>query len=340
MSSSASKSPQHLIRLRDLPQERLDEFLQSARAFRADPKPTGRLAGQTLGMLFFRISLRTRISLQVAVHQLGGDTINLSAMSDLWELEERKGIVMDGRASEHIQDAAAVLSHYCDALAIRPACDGKSWDRDREDAQIESWARFSNVPVINLESVLWHPLQGLADRLTLHDCLGAPAGKRIAVIWVHSTTPASPAVVHTLLNVALRDGMNVTLAHPPGFELDESVIQDSQELAKKTGCELTMCNSMEDAVEGAHVVYARSWQSREAYGNSTLEASRRSRLQDWRVSESLMGLGDDARLMHAMPIRRNLEVTDDVLDGERSLVYTQAENRLHTEKALLDQLLR
>lgn len=334
-----ARAPRHLIALSDLDDGVLDEVLElSARLKRRTGR--GELAGKTVGMLFFRGSLRTRASLETAVLQLGGSVVNLTAMSDFWELEERDGSVMDGRAPEHIKDAAAVLSRYVHALAIRPAPLGNSWEVDRRDERIRAWARHASVPVMNMESSLWHPLQALADLLTLREQLGELRGQPLAITWVHSPAPASPAVVHSLLDATLRFGMKVSLAHPPGFDLDGGVLSEATELARRSGGELRTCSSAEEAVRGARVVYARSWQSLETYGNATLTASQRSRHTGWRVDEKLLALGADARLMHAMPVRRNVEATDEVLDGKRSLLYEQAANRLPSQMALLVNLLR
>lgn len=332
-------APRHLIGLSELDDGVLDEVLEfSARLKRRSGR--GELAGKTIGMLFFRGSLRTRASLETAVLQLGGSVINLTAMSDFWELEEREGAVMDGRAPEHIKDAAAVLSRYVHALAIRPAPLGSSWEVDRRDERIRAWAKYATVPVMNMESSLWHPLQALADVLTLKEHLGDLRGKQLAITWVHSPTPASPSAVHSLLHAALRAGMRVRLAHPAGFELDGGVLSEAAEFARASGGVLEHDLTLEEGVRGARVVYARSWQSLETYGNPTLTASQRSRHTSWRIDEKLLALGQDAHLMHAMPVRRNVEVTDEVLDGPRSLLYEQAANRLPTQMALLVNLLR
>ncbi len=331
--------PAHLIRLADLSRAQLDDILDlSARLKRK--KGAGELAGRTAGLLFFRGSLRTRTSFEAAMNQLGGQVIHLTAASDFWELEEREGTVMDGKAPEHIKDAAAVLSAYVDVLAIRPKPAGTSWNEDRRDAGIRSWAAHARVPVINMESALWHPLQALADVLTLRETLGELAGRRLAIVWTRSPTPASPAPVHSLLHAALRFGVHVAVAHPPGYELDEEVLSEARALAQEHGSELTAGLRQEEAVEGADVVYGRSWLSLQDYGNPTLAATRRARAGEWTIDERLMARGREARLMHAMPVRRNVEVTDEVLDGPRSLVYQQAENRLHSQKALLAMLLR
>lgn len=329
----------HFIRLADLDDSALEQVLDLSRALKERPDPDA-LKGRMVGQLFFRGSLRTRISLEVAMRELGGSTVNLSAASDFWDLEARMGTVMDGAAPEHVKDAAATLSRYVQALAIRPRPAGRSWENDRRDESIAAWARYAQVPVVNMESVLYHPLQALADLLTLRESLGELEGKRLAITWTRSPTPASPAVLHSVLLMALRGGMDVAVAHPPGYELDPGVISEAQTLASTKGRELQLGLEMNQAAEGAHVVYARSWQSLEVYGNPTLAASRGARAGGWTVDERVMQLGQDAHLMHPMPVRRNLEVSDEVLDGERSLVYRQAENRLHTQKGLLTHLLR
>ena len=331
-------APRHLIRLEDLSRSQVEDLLDLSVRIKRRPVPSS-LAGRTVGLLFFRGSLRTRISLEAAMTQLGGNTINLSAASDFWELESAEGTVMDGRAPEHVKDAAAVLSCYVNALAIRPKPAGNSWAVDRRDAEIRLWAEHARVPVISMESVLWHPLQALADLMTLKEALGDLRGKRLSFVWTHSPTAASPAAVHSLMQAALAQGMHVRVAHPPGFELDGEVLSQSQAIAEEQHAKLELCDTLQDAVRDTHVVYARSWHSIEDYGNPTLAASRRARASGWTVDEKLMSLGQDARLMHAMPVRRNLEVTDPVLDGPRSLVVQQAENRLHSQKAVLSLLL-
>jgi N-acetylornithine carbamoyltransferase len=329
----------HLVSLQDLSVREVDDLLDLS--LRIKRRASGvQLTGKSVGLLFFRPSLRTRTSFEAAMHQLGGHTINLNATSDFWEVEAQAGSVMDGRAPEHIKDAAAVLSRYVNALAIRPALAGQSWAVDRRDEGIRAWAQHARVPVINMESALWHPLQALADLMTLRETLGDLEGKHLAIVWTRSTQPASAAVTNSLLLACLRAGMRVTLSHPQGYDLDDQVMSEATRLAEARGSRVETGLSAADGVRGAHIVYARSWQSLEDYGNATLAASRRSRASGWTIDEALMQLGDRARLMHAMPVRRNLEVTDEVLDGPRSLIYDQAENRLHSQKALLVTLLR
>jgi N-acetylornithine carbamoyltransferase len=328
----------HLISLQDLGEREVEALLDLSLSIKRGSSGA-KLTGRSVGLLFFRGSLRTRASFEAAMNQLGGHTINLTASSDFWELEAQEGSLMDGRAPEHVKDAALVLSRYVDALAIRPAIGGQSWASDRRDAGIRAWCEWARVPVINMESAMAHPLQALADLMTLRETLGSLPGKRLAITWTHSTTPASAAVVHSLLLAALRAGMDVRVAHPGGYELDDQVLSEAMRTAEARGVPFQTGLSARAAVQGAHVVYARSWQSLEDYGNPTLAASHRSRNAGWMVDEALMRFTESGRFMHAMPVRRNLEVTDEVLDGPRSLVYQQAENRLHSQKALLLSLL-
>lgn len=339
-SSKSAGEARHLTCLEDLDAERLEQVLRLAAELKRGGA-SAELAGKSIGMLFFRGSLRTRISFEAAVHQLGGHPHNLTAHSDFWELEEKEGRVMDGRSPEHVKDAARVLSEYLDALAVRPALSGRSWAIDRQDAQMAAFRRYSRVPVINLESALYHPLQGLGDWLTWREVFGQDLrGKSLCLTWVHSPQPASVAVTHSALLAAARAGMDIRVAHPTGYELDGAVVESATAAATAAGGQVRTGFGLEEAAEGAQVVYARSWRSLDEYDNPTLTASRRAKLSKWRLDESLMERGNDARLMHAMPIRRNLEVTDEVLDGPRSLVVEQAANRLHATKALLLTLFR
>ncbi|MFT7677591.1 MAG: N-acetylornithine carbamoyltransferase [Planctomycetota bacterium] len=332
-------APLHFIRLQDLSDQQVEDILDLALRLKRGVTRT-ELVGRSLGLLFFRGSLRTRTSLEVATYQLGGHTVNMNAATDFWELESRHGRVMDGTSPEHIKDAAAVLSTYLDALAIRPTLAGNSWEIDRQDTSINAWAEHARVPVINMESALWHPLQALADLFTLRESLGQLKSKRLAIHWTQSPTPSSPAVVHSILLAALRSGMDVSVAHPPGFELDDGVISEAAATARASGAQLDLGCTSEEAAKDAHVIYARSWWSLESYGNPTLAASRLARGAGWCVDEKLLALGDEARVMHPMPVRRNLEVTDQVMDGPRSLMIQQAANRMYTQKGLLSLLLR
>jgi N-acetylornithine carbamoyltransferase len=327
-------APSHLITLRDLPLEEIDQLLIRARDLkRGVTEPT--LRGKSLGLIFFNPSLRTRTSFQVAMFELGGQTVLLSSTADFWELETQEGAMMDGEKPEHVTDAARVLARYVDGLAIRTVREpGPRYREDRRDEAIHLWARHSTVPVFNLESMLWHPLQALADLLTMREALGSLRGKRLALTWTANPEPQQASVANSLLLAAARFGMEISVAHPAGYELDEEIVAEARRYGP-----VRECFAMGEGVEGADVVYARSWGSLKHYGQPTVEAAQRGKLRDWIVNRDLMARTREARFMNAMPVRRNVVVTDDVIDGAHSLVYDQAENRLHTQKAVLERFL-
>ena len=255
---TSTQALRHLVRLTDLGQEEIDAILDASVQIRHEGTERS-LTGQTLGLLFFRGSLRTRASFEAAVGQLGGHPIDLNSSSDFWDLEDREGGVMDGAAPEHVRDAATVLSRYVDLIAIRPALTGASWSTDRLDSGIRSWATHAEVPVINMESALWHPLQTLADLMTLREHFGSLSGRKITIVWSHSPTAASPSVVNSLLHATVRSGMQVRLAHPPGYELDDEVLQEASLLASQSEGSYEVMNELPAAVDESEIVYARSW---------------------------------------------------------------------------------
>ena len=332
--------PNHFLRLRDLSDEALENLVDLA--IRMKQKPPNRLlAGKSLGLLFFNRSLRTRATFEIAMFQLGGQSIHLSSSADFWELESEEGKVMDGPAPEHVKDAARVLSSYLDALAIRAVPAGPKYEVDRRDAPLHAWARHATVPLINMESFFEHPCQGLADVVTLREAFGASLrGIPFTLAWTNHPSPQTPSVAHSILHAAARLGMEVRVAHPEGSELDAEILDGAREAAKRSGGSVKICYDLPEALAGTRVVYARSWGSIPLHGQPTVEAAKRSRHREWIVNGAAMRRTDKGKFMHSMPVRRNVVVTDDVLDGEDSLVYRQAANRLHSQKAVLATLLQ
>ncbi len=322
----------------DLTRHELDDLLDLAARVKGK-RPGQVMAGKTLGLLFFQPSLRTRVSFEVAMVQLGGHVINLSS-DDLYELEPQDQAVMNGPAEEHVKDAARTLSRYVDALGIRAASRTGTWERDRQELLLRSYAKYSSVPVINLETCFAHPCQALADMLTLRENLVSLKGRKLTLLWCNHPEPKSLGPTHSVLHLAALMGMNVTLAHPLGFEVDQQVLDESKRMAGDAGGSLQVVNDMRAAADGAEVVYARSWGCTKYWDDAEREAMVKRSLQDWKVDEALMATTKDALLMHPLPVRRNVAASDAVLDGRRSLIYEQAANRAHVQKALLMQLLK
>jgi N-acetylornithine carbamoyltransferase len=316
----------------------LDDLLDLATRVKGK-RPGQVLGGKTLGLLFFQPSLRTRVSFEVGMVQLGGHCINLSS-DDLYELEPQDQAIMDGPAEEHVKDAARTLSRYVDALGIRAAARTGTWERDRQELLLRSYAEHASVPVINLETSFEHPCQALADVLTMREHLVSLKNRKLTLQWCNHPEPKGLGPTHSILQLAALLGMDITLAHPLGFEVDNEVLERSKTAASDAGGSLSVSNDHRAAAKGTEVLYARSWGCTKYWEDPEREAMVKRSLEDWRIDESLMATTNNALLMHPLPVRRNVAVTDAVLDGDRSRIYDQAANRAHVQKALLMQLLK
>ncbi|MFM8386916.1 MAG: N-acetylornithine carbamoyltransferase [Planctomycetia bacterium] len=297
------------------------------------------LEGAALAMVFFQPSLRTRASFSLAFSTLGGSVVDMAAGRDLWHLELRDKAVMRGEADEHVRDAAAVLSRYCDAIAIRALGTQDDWALARRDEVIVSFQKHATVPIFNMESVLDHPTQAWGDALTLEEELGDLRGRRLALTWCHSPKARSLAVPHGVMQMATKLGMHVTLCHPEGYELDGLLRETARRNAQASGGSLREAHALAEGLAGADVVYAASWGATHLYGRPQEEQALRQQHAGWRLTRQAMAASRDARFLHAMPVRRNVEVDDDVVDGPRSLMLAQAENRLHIQRALFTAVL-
>ena len=331
-------SKRDFLSVADFNRHELDDLLDLA-ARAKGKKPGQVLVGKTLGLLFFEPSLRTRVSFEVAMVQLGGHCINLSR-DDLYELEPQEQAVMDGAAEEHVKDAARTLSRYVDALGIRAASRTGSWQKDRQELLVRSYARHASVPVINLETCFEHPCQAAADLLTMRENLVSLKGRKLTLAWCTHPEPKPLGPTHSLLLAAATMGMQVTVAHPLGFEVDDDVLQKSRQLAAAAGGAVQVSNDLAQGSKGADVLYARSWASIKHWEDAERQAMVKRALQGWRVDAQLMATTNNAVLMQPLPVRRNVVATDEVLDGPRSVIYEQAANRTHVQKALLMQLLK
>jgi N-acetylornithine carbamoyltransferase len=302
---------------------------------------TGTLAGKVLAMIFFDPSLRTRTSFEVAMLTHGGHAVCLEPGKGAWAIETRPGVVMDGDTVEHLVEAARVLGRYAQALGVRSFPKAATWEEARRDEVIRGFARHAEVPLINRESARRHPCQGLADALTLREKLGETQGKRIVLTWAWHPKALPTAVPASAAINAARLGMEVVIAHPPGYELDPDDLAAARVVAGRNGGTVQVMDDIDEAIAGADAVYAKSWGSLAQFGNPASEAALRAPYRSWRVDEARMrstrkGAGI---FMHCLPVRRNVIVTDGVLDGSWSAVVDEAENRLHVQRALLLELL-
>ncbi len=324
------------------PDEEILALLERARRLKAGEEE-GDLRGKILGMVFFNPSLRTRTSFEAAMLRSGGDAIYLEPGKGVWAFETRPGVVMDGKAAEHLVEAARVLGRYVDALGVRAFPAGEDLEEAFRDRVVRGFAENAGVPVINFESARRHPCQGLADAMTLQEKLGKNLkGKRFTLTWTWHPNPLPTAVPGSALIGAARLGMDLTLACPPGYDLYPDDMKAIRGVAERNGASLEVTRDMDEAVEGAHAVYAKSWGSLEDFGNPEKERARRAAFKDWIVNEKRMSstAGGRGIFLHCLPVRRGVVVTEGVLEGPWSVVVDQAENRMHAQRALLLELLK
>jgi N-acetylornithine carbamoyltransferase len=296
-------------------------------------------SGKRIGLVFFNNSLRTRMSMCAAAQGVGIQPLVLSPGSDAWSLEFDEGAVMDGSAVEHVKDAAAVLSGYVDILAVRSFAGLEKAEEDRADPVLQAFADYATVPVINMESCLWHPLQGLADTTTWLRHLGPRLmGRKLTLTWAPHPKALPAAVANQVLLSAGLMGFDITVAHPDGFDLDPSIVERAELVAHTYGGGLSVTQDREAAFSGAEVVVAKSWSGYSGYGRRAAEAAARAELGHWCVDEVAMSGTNNAGFMHCLPVRRNVVVRDAVIDGPRSWVHEEAHNRMWTAMALLEAM--
>lgn len=328
----------HILRVDDLDDATWTALLQSAVRHRRDESlRAGAAAGKSLGLVFMNPSLRTRTSMEGAAAHLGAHSTTLVPGDGSWGLEWEEGVVMDGEAAEHAKEAIGVLSRYHDALGVRVFASGTDYEADAADALIRRVADFATVPVINLESAWAHPCQGVSDAATLTERFdGALEGKKFVLSWAPHPKPLPMAVPNTVLRTAARCGMDVTVARPHTHALADDVMADARSLAEKQGGSVATSTDQDAAIEGADVVYAKSWGGPLSYEEPAREADARVQHTDWCITEDQMATARSGAFMHCLPVRRNVVVADAVLDGPHAIHLDQAEYRLHAQKALLE----
>lgn len=325
--------------LADFSNEELHDLLALASRLDRRPEPEA-LSGKVLAMLFLSPSLRTLASFQAAMARLGGGSFVISPSMSIHGLETRPGIVMDGEAAEHIREAVPVIASYGDAIGIRAFAERRNLDRDLADSDFRSMVSLTDTPWINMESAMHHPCQSLADWKTLDD-LEVPAnGGRFVLSWAYHPVALPLAVPASTLYMAARRGMDVTVLRPAGFALPDALMQKARTAASKAGGSVRETDDRREAMEGARVIYAKSWSSTAHYGDKLKDQELRRKLEDWCVDDPWFDNAvPDCRFMHCLPVRRNVVVMERVLDGPRSVVIHEARNRMLAQMAVLHRML-
>ncbi|MCL9804107.1 N-acetylornithine carbamoyltransferase [Flavobacterium amniphilum] len=276
---------------------------------------------KTIGLLFFNSSLRTRMSTQKAAQNLGMEVMILNVNNDGWALEFEEGAVMNGKSVEHIKDAASVMGLYCDILAIRCFPNLENKEEDYADKIINQFIEYAKVPVVSLESATRHPLQSLADMITIQEHKTKEKPK-VVLTWAPHIKPIPQVVANSFAEWTLASGYDLTITHPEGYELSSAFTKGA-----------TIETNQEKALQDADFVYVKNWSSFTDYGK-VLPVE-----EDWMLTNEKLKVTNSAKIMHCLPVRRNVEVSDEVLDSENSLILQQAENRVYAVQTVLKKIL-
>jgi len=323
----------------DFSREQLGALIDSALRFKHEREQSQALGGRSVALVFFNPSLRTRASMQVGIYELGGNAVVLEPGGTSWTLEHRDGIVMDGDKTEHVAEFVRVLGRYCAAIGVRTFAALRNWDEERTDPVLNAFARHTDVPIINLESAMHHPCQAMADMMTIREKLGA-GRKRVVLTWAWHPKPLPMAVPNSFMLAAAQMGHDVVIAHPPGYDLDDELMENTRAHAAEAGGQVNVTNDIDSAFEDAEVIYAKSWGAKQFYGSPEKDiAHRAAHREKWIVNEEKMARTKSGIFMHCLPVRRNVIVTDGVIDSEQSVVIDEAENRLHVQKAIMRKVL-
>ena len=324
--------------LADFSRAEIVDLLALATRLEHQPEPQA-LAGRMLGLLFMNPSLRTLASFQAAMARLGGNSFVITPGQGTWLFESKLGAVMNGAAAEHVREGVPVLASYCDVLGIRAFAEGKDLAADLAESNFNAMAALVDKPLINMESAVNHPCQALADWKTLDDC-GIPVHGKFVLSWVNHPRALPLAVPAAALHMAAMRGMLITVLRPEGFALPDAIMNKARAAAAASGGSVTETDDRSAALAGAQVIYSKEWGATAAYGDVKADAALRANLAAWCVrNDWFTTTAADCRLLHCLPVRRNVAIADEVLDGPRSLVLQQAYNRLTAQTAVLHRLL-
>jgi len=307
----------HYLSINDI--DSLKDWVEEAKDLKKNPKKDEALGkGKTIGLLFFNNSLRTRLSTQKAALNLGMEPIVMNFGNEGWALEYEDGTVMDQGKSEHIKEAAQVISQYCDVIAIRAFASLKDKEKDEAEVVLNGFKKYASVPIVNMESSVGHPLQALADAITLSEQKTKPKPK-VVLSWAPHPRALPHAVANSFTQMMQLQDAEFVITHPKGYELNP-------EITKDTPIEY----DQNKAFENADFIYVKNWSNYTNYGEVIEQDT------NWTITKEKIGA---AKFMHCLPVRRNVVVADAVLDSEQSIVIEQANNRTYSAQIVLKKIL-
>jgi N-succinyl-L-ornithine transcarbamylase len=277
--------------------------------------------GKTICLLFFNNSLRTRLSTQKAAQNLGLNCIVMNFGSEGWELEFEDGVVMNQNKSEHVKEAAKVIAQYCDIVAIRAFASLTNKEKDKAEIVLNSFKKYAGIPVVNMESAVGHPLQALADAITIEE-YKVPRTPKVVLSWAPHPKALPQAVANSFVEMMQMQDANFIITHPEGYELDAEITKNS-----------IIEYNQEKAFENADFVYVKNWSNFKDYGKVI------NKDENWMITADKMKLTNNAKFMHCLPVRRNVIVADEVIDSGNSIVIEQANNRTYAAQIVLKKIL-
>lgn len=314
----------HFLSVNDV--ENIQRLVEEALRIKANPLQNKPGAEKKLGLIFMNPSLRTRVSTQVAAMNLGMDVIVLNTSGDSWQLEFEEGSVMNGSTAEHVKDAARVMGKYFDVLGIRTFPKLQSKEEDYSENVLNAFVKYTGIPVISLESATLHPLQSLADAITIYENseLQKKRKPKVVLMWAPHIKPLPQSVPNSFAQwMNAWDKVDFVISHPEGYELDKTFSGNT-----------SVYHNQSEALQGADFVYVKNWSSVNDYGKII------SVKKDWMVNNKKLEITNQAKVMHCLPVRRNLVLPDEILDGENCLVTEQAGNRVWAAQSVLSEILK
>jgi N-succinyl-L-ornithine transcarbamylase len=305
--------------------DNINALVQQALKYKTDPFADKALgAGKRIGLLFLNPSLRTRLSTQVAASNLGLEAIVFNVDKEGWALEFTEGAIMNGTTVEHIKDAAPVLGQYFDILCVRTFPSLQNREEDYAETVISQFIKYAGVPIVSLESATLHPLQSLTDIITIKETFKGTGKPKIVLTWAPHVKALPQCVSNSFAQwVSAWREVDFIITHPPGYELVEKFTKNA-----------TIITNQEEALKNADYVYVKNWSSYNDYGKII------SNDTDWMLNNKKLALTNNAKVMHCLPVRRNVELSDEILDGNNSLVTKQAGNRVWAAQAVLSEILK
>ncbi len=310
----------HYTGIQDI--DNLKKILVEAKILKSNPLKFKELGkNKTICLLFFNSSLRTRLSTQIAAQNSGMNVIVMNIGEEGWKIETEFGVVMNGDKAEHIKEAAGVIGRYSDIIGIRAFAKLKDKKEDYSEPILSQFIQYAGVPIISLESATGHPLQALADIITIEQYKKAEKPK-VVLTWAPHPRALPQAVVNSFCDFSIAAGYKLIITHPKGYELDNKYTKNAK-----------IEYDQDKAFESADFIYAKNWASYSDYGKVI------SQDRNWTVNKEKMDLTNNAKFMHCLPVRRNMIVTDEVIDSQNSVVIEEAANRVVSAQVIIKKFL-